>query len=221
MNPFVYRTTLAILFVLASFSSNSEDLGAKAQAYKTDPSGADQLRELARKKQQSPEVARFWEDYRAKTLEAIKHPQPLGIPTSLQSRTEMRDLRFQFQSDFRDEKGRVLVPRGTVVEPLKIKPMMFKMLFIDGRDQSQIDYAIKRGNEFPLKIILTAGSPLELRQRYKDTPWLGARGVPFYFDQRKMIISSLDSLYGIHLSSVPVELAQEGTRMKVSFGFTQ
>lgn len=212
---------LCASLILLTTPTHAEDLGKRGQSYSADPSGADQLRDLARKKQQSPDMARFWQDYRARTIDSIKHPRPLGIPTSLDARTESHELKFQFQSDFRDEKGRVLVKKGTVVEPLKIRPMLRRVLFIDGRDQSQIDYAIKEGKLHPLKIVLTAGSPFDLRVRYQNEFWMGAKGIPFYFDQRKMIITSLRNLYGIRIASVPAELYQEGTNMIIKFGVSQ
>lgn len=217
-----YSMFMAILLATTIPNAvHAEDLGNKGQTYAPDPSGVDQMRELARKRQASPENDRFWKDYRAKTIDAITHPKPLGVPTSMTRKVEMRELKFQFQSDFRDEKGNIIAKKGMVVEPLKVRPLIYSLVFIDGRDQTQIDYAIKEGQSHPVKIILTAGSALELRRKYQNSPWLGYRGVPFYFDQKKMILSSFRNLYGINLATVPVQLTQVGTQMKIQYGVTQ
>ncbi|OYU42640.1 MAG: conjugal transfer protein, partial [Burkholderiales bacterium PBB4] len=91
----------------------------------------------------------------------------------------------------------------------------------DGRDQRQVDYAIARGRREPLKIVLTAGSPFDLRVKYQDEIWRGSKTIPFYFDQRKMIINTLQRLYGIDVSSVPALLSQRGQQLSVEYGIRQ
>ncbi len=197
---------------------HAEDLGIKGQTYSTDKDGREQLKDVIRQKQQSGEVDRFWKDYQSKTIDAIKHPAPLGIASSYALRVELRDLRFSFPSDMKDERGRVIVKAGTVVEPLKVSPLTTGLIFIDGRDQAQVTYAIKRGRSEPLKIVLTAGSPFDLRVKYKNAEWWGSKTIPFYFDQKKMIINNLKRLYGIDIASVPAVLTQQGTKLSIEFG---
>jgi len=120
--------------------------------------------------------------------------------------------------DYVDQTGRVVVRRGTVIEPLKIQPLATGLIFIDGRDEAQIQYALAASRRERLKIVLTAGSPYDLRVRFKDTMWNGTPTVPFYFDQRKQIISTLQRLYGINLRSVPAKLTQKDSRLQIEFG---
>lgn len=207
-----------LLALCASSLGQAEDLGIKGQTYATDKDGREQLKDVIRQKQQSGEVDRFWKDYQAKTIEAIKHPAPLGIASNYAPRIELRDLRFAFSSDMKDERGRVVVKAGTVVEPLKVSPLTTGLIFIDGRDQAQVDYAIKRGRAEPLKIVLTAGSPFDLRVKYKNAEWWGTKTIPFYFDQKKMIINNFKRLYGIDINSVPAVLTQKGTQLSIEFG---
>lgn len=215
------KRLIAPLLVLIATTALAEDLGAKGQLYPPDKDGREQMKDIIRQKQNSGEVDRYWRDYQAKTIDAIKNPTPLGIKSSYESRIELRELRFTIPQDYKDDKGQVVVKKGTVVEPLKIQPLTSGLIFIDGRDQRQIDYAIKRGRKEPLKIVLTAGSPYDLRVRYKDSNWWGGKTIPFYFDQKKMIISSLQRLYGIDLNSVPVALTQRGDRLAIEYGVTQ
>lgn len=197
---------------------HAEDLGTKGQTYATDKDGREQLKDVVRQKQQSGEIDRFWKDYQSKTIDAIKNPAPLGIASSYTQRVELRDLRFSFSNDMKDERGRVIVKAGTVVEPLKVSPLTTGLIFIDGRDQAQVAYAIKRGRAEPLKIVLTAGSPFDLRVKYKNAEWWGSKTIPFYFDQKKMIINNLKRLYGIDIASVPAVLTQQGTKLSIEFG---
>lgn len=209
---------LAFFLLAACGAAHAEDLGTRGQAYAADRDGREQLKDLMRQKEKSGEVEKFWLDYRSKTIDAVKNPSPLGIRSNYLPRSELRDLRFTIPSDFVNEKGLVIAKKGTVVEPLKVQPLVSGLVFIDGRDQKQIDYAIKRGRAEPLKIVLTAGSPYDLRVKYKDAEWWGGKTIPFYFDQRKMIISSLQRLYGIDVNSVPATLTQRGDKLSIEFG---
>lgn len=215
------KRLFATLMILFSLCAQGEDLGARGHLYPADKDGREQMKEIVRKKQNSGEVDKYWRDYQAKTIDAIKNPAPLGIKSNYTPRMELRELRFTIPQDYKNEMGQVVVRKGTTVEPLKIQPLTSGLIFIDGRDQRQIDYAIKRGKKEPLKIVLTAGSPYDLRVRYKDADWWGGKTIPFYFDQKKMIISSLQRLYGIDLNSVPVALTQRGERLAIEYGVIQ
>lgn len=197
----------------------AEDLGAVGQTYKTDPDAREIFKSVVRKKEQSGELRKFWKEYRDKTIESIKNPPPLGIPSSFAYRTFSITPKFTFPSDIKDPNGNVVVKKGTVVEPLKQQPLSNGLIFIDGLDQAQIDYAIARGRSEYLKIVLVAGSPLLLRTKYKNADWKGGKGIPFYFDQRKLIISSLKKYYGVEINSVPATMTQVGDRLSFDFGW--
>lgn len=199
-------------------TARAEDLGVKAQTYALDRDATEQIKDVLRHKQQTGELARFWQNYRERVLASIKNPPSLGIPSNYAAHTELHELRFVMPADYKDQNGNVIVHRGTVVEPLKVMPLTYGLLFIDGNDPRQVDYAIRRSQTEPLKIVLTAGSPYLMRVKYKNVPWHGGTGVPFYFDQRKMIINTLAKLYGIQISSVPAAIFQQGDRLAVQFG---
>ncbi len=209
---------LAISLLLCSVLAHSENLGTTGQTYALDRDGREQLKDVARRKQASGELDAFWRNYRDKVANAIKHPAPLGINSDYNIRTELHTLRFTLPQDYRNERGQVVASRGTVIEPLRIQPLMTGLIFIDGRDQRQIDYAISRGKKQPLKIVLTAGSPLELRIKYQNAQWRTGTGIPFYFDQRKMLITNFQKLYGIAINSVPATLYQRGDKLAIDFG---
>ncbi len=213
-----YAIFLAVLSALTCSSSSAEDLGAKSQSFALDRDASEQLKDVMRKKQATGELDRFWRDYRDRTIDSIKNPPSLGIKSDYAPRIEIRSLKFTIPSDYKDQTGRVIVKRGTVIEPLKVMPLTTGLLFIDGTDPRQVAYAIKRSQSESLKIVLTAGSPYNLRIKYRDVLWHGGKGVPFYFDQRKMIISSLSMLYGIEINRVPAALTQRGDKLAIEFG---
>ena len=214
------RILIALALAVSAVAgvARAEDLVVKAQTYALDRDAADQIKDVMRRKQASGEMAQFWKTYRDRTIAAIKNPPSLGIKTDYTAHTELRPLQFVIPEDYKDQNGRVIVRRGTVVEPLKIMPLTYGLLFIDGNDPRQVEYAIKRSESEPLKIVLTAGSPYLMRIKYRNVPWHGGMGVPFYFDQRKMIISTLSKLYGVEINSVPAALFQQGDKLAIQFG---
>ncbi len=210
---------IALLMILsACANAYAEDLGIKAQTYPLDRDAREVFKDIVRQKQRTGELDQFWQNYQAKTIASIKQPAPLGIKSDYTVRQELRDLRFVMARDMHNEKGQRLVKAGTVVEPLKIQPLVSGLIFIDGRDPQQVDYAIAQGRKQPLKIVLTAGSPYDLRVQYQGHDWWGGKTIPFYFDQRKMIISTLKRLYGIDVNAVPVMLTQRGDQLAVAYG---
>lgn len=211
---------LAAMVLLASAGSHSENLGTVGQTYDLDRDGREQLKDIARRKQANGELDIFWKNYRDKVENAIRHPAPLGIKSNYEVRSELRSLRFVIPQNYRDESGKIIAKKGTVIEPLKIQPLQAGLIFIDGRDQRQIDYAIRLGRKEPYKIVLTAGSPLELRIKYQNIKWMHGTGIPFYFDQRKMIITNFRRLYGISIDSVPAALHQRGDKLVIDFGMS-
>jgi conjugal transfer pilus assembly protein TraW len=212
---------LIVLLFLGAQHALAEDLGSKAAVFAIDRDGREQIKDVVRAKTKAGELGSFWKDLQQKNIAAIKNPSPLGIESKYTARSEIREMKFVVGTDFLDDKGRVVVKRGTVVEPLRVNPLTQGLIFIDGRDARQVAYAIARGRTEPLKIVLTAGSPFDLRVKYQNAPWRGAKTIPFYFDQRKMIINSLNRLYGIDINSVPVTLTQRGTRIQIDYGITQ
>jgi conjugal transfer pilus assembly protein TraW len=204
--------------LLISGQSCAEHLGRQATTYAPDADGREQLKDAIRAKERSGELNRFWRDYRNKVLEAIHHPAPLGLRTDYAASSELHDVRFTLPHDFVDQTGRVVAHRGQEIDPLAISPLTSGLLFIDGRDARQVEWAIRCGQASPLKIVLTAGSALELRENYRDVPWRGAKGVPFYFDQRGLVLSSLSRYYGIQVRSVPVRMTQQGSGLRLDYG---
>ena len=208
----------ACLLLCACALAAAEDLGNKAPVFSVDQDGRDQLKALAKQKVDQGAFEAYKNEYIKRNVEAIKHPAPLGIKTSYGHRVELKEARYVMPSDVKDQEGRIVARRGTVIEPLKINPLQSGMIFIDGRDEAQVQYALRALRAMPLKIVLVAGSAFDLRVRFKDLVVNGSRTVPFYFDQRAMIIGQPNSLYRIDSSSVPALVTQTGDKVRLEFG---
>ena len=209
---------LSALVCLVSATALAEDLGAKAPGFAIDQDGREQLKAIARQKVDQGTFEAYKKEFIKRNLDAIKNPAPLGIKTAYGQRTELKEARYVMPADVKDQNGRIVARRGTVIEPIKISPLQAGLLFIDGRDEAQIQYALRAYRAAPLKIILVAGSAFDLRVRFKDLIINGSKTVPFYFDQRAMILRQLNSLYRIDINSVPALLTQEGGKLRLDFG---
>ena len=209
---------LSALVCLVSATALAEDLGAKAPGFAIDQDGREQLKAIARQKVDQGAFEAYKKEFIKRNLDAIKNPAPLGIKTAYGQRTELKEARYVMPADVKDQNGRIVARRGTVIEPIKISPLQAGLLFIDGRDEAQIQYALRAYRAAPLKIILVAGSAFDLRVRFKDLIINGSKTVPFYFDQRAMILRQLNSLYRIDINSVPALLTQDGGKLRLDFG---
>lgn len=208
----------ACFLLCACALATAEDLGNKAPVFSVDQDGRDQLKALAKQMVDQGAFEAYKNEFIKRNVEAIKHPAPLGLKTAYGHRVELKEARYVMPSDVKDQEGRIVARRGTVIEPLKINPLQSGLLFIDGRDETQVQYALKAYRAMPLKIVLVAGSAFDLRVRFKDLIVNGSRTVPFYFDQRAMIIGQLNSLYRIEIKSVPALITQAGDKVRLEFG---
>ena len=219
-NKSMYAILINLGLLMLPVLCVAQDIGIKNNTYALDLDARNQIRNIVLQKYSTGEVQKFWNLYANKSVSMIKNPQPLsGISTDHTIRTELVEMKYSIEQDYLDANGRLIIKKGTTIEPLKIMNLKYAILFIDGRDQQQIDYALREIKRQPLKIVLTAGSAYELRVKYKNLNWMGSNTVPFYFDQRKMIIDQLSRLYHINIRTVPVKLTQKNSLLELSWGF--
>ncbi len=132
-----------------------------------------------------------------KTIEAIKKPKPvLGLIKTKQARAFEYNPSIQVPYDLKDHQGRAFIKAGTQVNPLDYFSLSQKLLFIDGEDNAQLQWALKQN----AKIILVNGSPLALTEQYQR---------PFYFDQSGLLTKKL------RITQVPAQVFQDNKLLKI------
>lgn len=108
----------------------------------------------------------------------IKRPTPVvGLTKAQERRTWRIDPTFSFPIDIKDSGGSIFYKKGTRVNPLKLISLSKSLLFIDGDDPQQVEWAVElfhKVSSSKPKIILTNGSPFDLENQH---------GIRFYFDQ--------------------------------------
>lgn len=87
------------------------------------------------------------------------------------------DLTIRVDRDLADQNGQVFAPAGTIVNPLAWSQFRKTILFIDGDDPEQVDWAVRQGDELNSLIVLVKGAPLELMRRHGRRFWFDQDGV--------------------------------------------
>jgi conjugal transfer pilus assembly protein TraW len=138
------------------------------------------------------------EEFRNRVKEKIKRPVPVvGLTKATKSRSWTYDPTFTQNTAIKDHRSQVIVKEGTSVNPLDSIAWGEALIFIDGEDLAQIDWAIrKRG-----KIVLTRGAPLELSEKLKRR---------IYFDQSGLLTKRFK------IEALPATIEQEGNRLRVN-----
>ena len=138
---------------------------------------------------------------RTRTEAKVRRPDPVpGIEVATRHRTWLYDPSIVIDHDIRDHKGNLIAPAGRRVNPLDYVAVTTPLVFIDGDDEAQVAWALKRFDD-RAKLILVKGAPLELMTR---------RQRRFYFDQA----GTLTTKFGI--TRVPAVVVQAGQAMRVS-----
>ena len=117
--------------------------------------------------------------------------------------TEFRTRRFDpaiiVDRDIRTPDGMLIAAAGTRVDPLARRPLTRNLLFIDGRREPEVAWALARAR--PAKIVLLAGRPLDLMR---------AHGRAFFFDWS----GGLSGRFGLRFTPTLVE--QVGSELRVT-----
>ncbi|NCN89131.1 MAG: type-F conjugative transfer system protein TraW [Gallionella sp.] len=201
-----FRLVSIVLGVLVTLSTlaPAEDLGVIGQTYEvTEVNMLDVIQNKLKRMEKTGELARIERDYKKKATESIEHPSPIpGIRSTETASTHYYDPSMVTDKDVVDASGRILFPRGTRVNALDYVGWNKYLLFVDGRDQKQLEFSKKiiASSDKPVKLVLVAGEPLALMRKWKS---------PVYYDQG----GKLTRRFAI--TQVPAIVRQEGKRLRI------
>ncbi len=133
---------------------------------------------------------------------ATRPPVVKGVSPISEERSRLFDPSVIVEQDILDHRGWILIERGTLVNPLDVRPFPTTMIFIDGDDRAEVEWALShRILEKPITIVLLDGSPIELMRQHTD--------VRFYFDQNGFLVD----YFGI--TQHPARVRQEGNMLVI------
>jgi conjugal transfer pilus assembly protein TraW len=142
---------------------------------------------------------------KVRVQEKIKRPTPVyGITKAKENHEYDYDPTFTLEENIEDHKGNIIYPKGTTINPLSSARMKEALIFIDGDDKAQAEYAIEKYKERggKVKIILIKGSPIDLGLKHKDE-------IQFYFDQEGVLTNKLG------IKHVPAIVNQDGLKLRI------
>jgi len=132
----------------------------------------------------------------------VRRPTPVaGITPATQGRVWAFDPTIVIEKDVKDQKGNFVARAGQTVNPLDFVAMHQALVFVDGDDKAQMEWATSQYSDLKAKIILVSGSPIEE---------MTARKRRFYFDQE----GRLTGKFGVR--HTPAVAEQDGKVIKVS-----
>ncbi len=147
---------------------------------------------------------KFNQKIQDKTKDYIENPtKVIGIKRAKESKEYFYDPTYVLDQNIYDHVGKLIHAKGTKVNPLEFTSLREALIFIDGDDKNQIEFALKqyKQRQEKLKIILVRGSPLKLQR--KEKIWI-------YFDQEGIITSKLN------IKEVPALVEQNHLKLKIS-----
>ena len=152
--------------------------------------------------EQSGATRRLNAELQRRSVARVNRPAPVeGLARAEAARSWLFDPTIELADDIADDKGRLIMARGTRVNPLDSVALRQALVFFDGDDPAQLAWALGRVKQSPAKLILVKGAPLELMR---------ARQTRFYFDQGGALIRHFA------IRALPALVEQQGRQLKIS-----
>lgn len=184
--------------------AHAEDLGVIGKTYDiAERDLIEAMKDKLRQMEKTGELAKKQDEYKNRLMSGIEHPKPIpGIQATETANTHYYDPSIVTDKDIADATGKILYPRGTRVNPLDYIGWNKYLLFVDGRDQKQLDLTkrITAASDRPVKLVLVAGEPLNLMRKWKKQ---------VYYDQGGILTRRFA------ITRVPAMVRQEGRRLRI------
>ena len=193
---------MAVTSVLSTLPAFAADLGVRGATWPVaEPDLLEQIEARLSAMQRSGDMARIERDARTAARARLEEPVPVpGIAPAREARSRWFDPAIVVERDIRLPDGTPIAAAGARVNPLARHALARDLLFVDGRREAEIAWAL--AHERPSKIVLLAGRPLDLTRRY---------GRAFFFDQG----GRLAARFGLRLYAVA---GRAGRRAAAHYG---
>ena len=182
-------------------AASAKDLGVRGATWPVaEPDLLAQIEARLLEMERAGELARLEREARASARRKLEEPDPFrGIAPATRERSRLWDPAITVARDIRAPDGALIAAAGTRVNPLERMTLARDLLFVDGRREAEIAWAL--AHDRPAKIVLLAGRPVDLMRRHRR---------PFFFDQG----GRLAARFGI--AATPSLVAQDGTQLRIT-----
>ncbi len=181
--------------------ASAKDLGVRGATWPVaEPNLLAQIEARLTAMRRSGELARIEREARSRARSRLEEPEPVvGIAPAREARSRLFDPAITVERDIRTLDGTLIAAAGTRIDPLARMTLVRDLLFVDGRRDAEIAWAL--AHDRPAKIVLLAGRPLDLMRQHRR---------PFFFDTG----GRLAARFGI--AGTPSLVEQAGTRLRIS-----
>ena len=185
-------------------SAYAEDMGVVGKTYPiAEPDMIDWIKSRASAMMKDGQWEQIQKQAVAKAKNQINSPMPVeGITDTTQTKTWYYTPMIQLKQALTDTRGHVIAKAGSY-NALKYKPFDVQLVFINGNNPKQVDWALARNAESDIrtKIVLTQGSFMDLDKKHK---------VWFYYDQNGKYTQKLK------IAHVPAIVKQDDEQLKIT-----
>ena len=120
----------------------------------------------------SGELDHLLDAARTRARQSLEEPAPVpGVAPARERTSRLVNPSIVVGQDIRGPGGALIAAAGTRIDPFAHMPLTRALLFVDGRREAEVAWALARPG--PAKIVLLAGRPLDLMRRHRR---------PFFFD---------------------------------------
>ena len=192
---------IMLVAVIAALPATAKDLGVRGATWPVaEPDLLVEIEARLLDMQQSGKLARLEEEARIRARLRLEEPEPVpGIAPATEERSRPFDPAIVVAQDIRTPDGTLIAVAGTRLDPLERMGLTRDLIFVDGRREAEIAWALAHGR--PAKIVLLAGRPLDLMRRHRR---------PFFFDTG----GRLAARFGI--AATPTLVERDGSRLRLT-----
>ena len=200
----------AMLVAAPSGPTKAKDLGVRGATWPVaEPDLLEQIEARLAAMQRTGELARFEAEARDRARSRLEEPEPVpGIAPARVARSRTFDPSITVARDIRAHDGTRIAAAGTRVDPFAHAPLTRDLLFIDGRRDAEIAWALAHVRPSKTlvpqtlvpRIVLLAGRPLDLARRH---------GRRFFFDQGGRLAARLG------IAATPSLVSRDGALLRI------
>ncbi|MDE0176665.1 MAG: hypothetical protein OXM60_24815 [Defluviicoccus sp.] len=192
---------IMLVAVIAALPATAKDLGVRGATWPVaEPDLLVEIETRLQEMQQSGALARLEDEARTHARLKLEEPEPVpGIAPATEERSRPFDPAIVVAQDIRTPDGTLIAVAGTRLDPLERMGLTRDLIFVDGRREAEIAWALAHGR--PAKIVLLAGRPLDLMRRHRR---------PFFFDTG----GRLAARFGI--AATPTLVERDGARLRLT-----
>ena len=190
-----------LVSLLLSSPSLARDYGQQGTHFPIiEPDLLEQIQSRLQTMDKNGDIDRLNQKLKARTIARVNRPKPVaGLVRATKATTRLFDPTITLQADILDHDGRRIWAKGTRVNPLDTVPLRAALIFLDGDDPAQLEWAFAQKSK-TAKLILTKGAPLQLMK---------ARQRRFYFDQSGKLTAHFD------IKALPAMVDQQGRMLRI------